>query len=231
MLLHLRDVREHPPSLNVSLASEIVDSVNVQSKYNVLNTDAIVNNDHIDWDISVDSSQIDWDIGTVEETEDAGNGLGQYEIVNASEILQSSLPNEAVESDQIPSNKQVDGLLAEISVPDIAWDVSVETPQVDVIDDVSLTNIGYENQTYVLENLTHPTGTKEERSQLLETEYRNKILDDLYEVHVYYEVYLFICSLSCPVIIFSFTPGFTFGLHFMLSDQIVFKSAADGVKE
>ncbi|XP_024031180.1 CDK5RAP3-like protein [Morus notabilis] len=182
VLLHLRDIREHPPSLNVSLASEIVDSVNVQSKYNELNTDAIVNEDHIDWDISVDSSQIDWDIGTVEETEDAGNGLGQYEIVNASEILQSSLPNEAVESDQIPSNKEVDGLLAEISVSDIAWDVSVETPQVDVIDDVRLTNIGSENQTYVLENLTQPTGTKEERSQLLETEYRNQILDDLYEI-------------------------------------------------
>lgn len=183
VLPHLGDVRKHPPSLNVSLASEVVDSVNIPSSYSELNTDAGVNVDNIDWDISVDSSQIDWDIGTVEETEDTGNGLGPYEIVNASEILQGSSENEAVESDQIPSNKDVDGSPPEISVSDISWDISVETPQVDVIDDVSLTNVGSENQTFVLENLIQPTGTKEERSQLLETEYRNKILDDLYEVH------------------------------------------------
>lgn len=185
VLPHLGDVRKHPPSLNVSLASEVddsVDSVNVPSSCSELNTDAGVNVDNIDWDISVDSSKIDWDIGTVEETEDTGNGLGPYEIVNASEILQGSSENEAVESDQIPSNKDVDGSPLEISVSDISWDISVETPQVDVIDDVSLTNVGSENQTFVLENLTQPTGTKEERSQLLETEYRNKILDDLYEI-------------------------------------------------
>ena len=180
VLLNLRDIREHPPSLNVSVASEIVDNVNVQSSYDEINRDTGVSVDNIDWDISVDSSQIDWDIGTVEETDDTGNGLGPYEIVNASEVLQSSLPNEATESDQIPLNKDVNPL-PEITVSDMSWDVSVETPQVDVIDDVSYPNVSLESQTY--ENLTQTTGTKEDRSQLLETEYRNKILDDLYEVH------------------------------------------------
>lgn len=84
---------------------------------------------------------------------------------------------------QTPSNEDKDSQLHEISVSDISWDISVETPQVDVIDDVSLPTIGSENQTHVLEDLPLTARIKEERSQLLETEYRNKILDDLYEVH------------------------------------------------
>lgn len=185
VLPNLRDLREHPPSLNVSVGSDIVDHVNVQSSYNESDNarDMDISADNIDWDISVESSQIDWDIGTVEETDDAGNGLGPYEIVNASEILQSSSPNEVVESDQFPSNKGVADPPPEISVSEISWDISVETPQVDVIDDVNWPNVGSDNKTYVLDHFTQTAKTKEGRSQLLETEYRNKILDDLYEVN------------------------------------------------
>uniref|UniRef100_A0A803QP55 CDK5RAP3-like protein n=1 Tax=Cannabis sativa TaxID=3483 RepID=A0A803QP55_CANSA len=179
VLLNLKDVREHPPSLNVSVASEIADSMNILSSCDELNRDTGVNVDNIDWDISVDSSQIDWDIGIVEETDDTGNGLGPYEMVNASDIPQVSLPNEAMESIQVPLDEDVNPA-PEITVSDISWDISVETPQVDVIDDVSLPNVGSESHTY--ENLNQATETKEERSQLLETEYRNKILDDLNEV-------------------------------------------------
>ncbi|KAF3442622.1 hypothetical protein FNV43_RR16538 [Rhamnella rubrinervis] len=184
VLLNLRNIREHPPLLNVSVGSEFVDPVNVQSSYIESNNarDMDINADNIDWDISVESSQIDWDIGTAEETEDTSNGLGPYEIVNASDILQSSSPNEVVESDLFPSNKGVDDLHPDVSVSDISWDISVETPQVDVIDDVNLPNAGFNNQTYVPDHLSQTTETKEERSQLLETEYRNKILDDLYEL-------------------------------------------------
>lgn len=184
VLLNLRNTREHPPSLNVSVGFEFVDPVNVQSSYIESNNarDMDINADNIDWDISVESSHIDWDIGAVEETEDTGNGLGPYEIVNASDILQSSSPNEVVESDPFPSNKGVDDLCPDVSVSEISWDISVETPQVDVIDDVNLPNVDSDNQTYVPDHLSQTTETKEERSQLLETEYRNKILDDLYEV-------------------------------------------------
>ncbi|XP_062112149.1 CDK5RAP3-like protein [Humulus lupulus] len=174
VLLNLKDIREHPPSLNV-----IADSANIQSSYDELNRDTGVNVDNIDWDISVDSSQIDWDIGIVEETDDTGNGLGPYEMVNASEILQGSLPNEAMKSSHVPLDKVVNPP-PEITMSDISWDISVETPQVDVIDDFSLPIVGSESHTY--ENLIQTTETKEERSQLLETEYRNKILDDLNEV-------------------------------------------------
>ncbi|XP_034223637.1 CDK5RAP3-like protein isoform X2 [Prunus dulcis] len=177
VLTNLKDLREHPPSLNVPIGSEVVDSGNVQSsndETNNVKVDVDINADSIDWDFSVDSSQIDWDIGTLEETEDTGNGLGPYEMVNASEILQSA-PNEAVKSDQIP----------EISVSEISWDISVETPQVDVIDDVNFPNVVVDNQTSGLDTSTETTEIKEGRSQLLETEYRNKILDDLNEMKAF----------------------------------------------
>ncbi|KAJ0088704.1 hypothetical protein Patl1_33054 [Pistacia atlantica] len=188
VLLNLKDIRENPPSLNVSAASEILNSADGQSSFNDIKhvrQDMDVAADSIDWDISVETAQIDWDIGTVEETEDTGNGLGPYEIVNASDFTQSSSTNEAVETDRTQSKKQEDTLLPEVSASEICWDVSVETPQVDVIDEVNLPNVGMESQTYVPDTLTQSPGIKEDRSQLLETEYRNKILDDLNEIKAF----------------------------------------------
>ncbi|XP_068341980.1 CDK5RAP3 protein homolog [Pyrus communis] len=179
VLTNLKNLREHPPSLNVPVGSEVVDSGNVQSSNNDINNAAVdveINEDNIDWDFSVESSQIDWDIGTVdtvEETDDTGNGLGPYEMVNASEVQSSS--NEAVKSDLIP----------EASVSEISWDISVETPQVNVIDGLNLSNVIVDNQTSALDTSTQTTEIHEGRSQLLETEYRNKILDDLNEVKAF----------------------------------------------
>lgn len=181
VLPNLKNIRENPPSLNISVVSDVIDSANGQSTCNEINH-LDVNVDNVDWDISVESAQIDWDIGTVEETEDSTNGLGPYEMVNASDFLQNS---EAVESEQNPSNKVEDAPVPDISVSDISWDISVETPQVDVIDDVSLPNIPSENQTYYPETVSQNQGIKEERSQLLDTEYRNKILDDLNELKAF----------------------------------------------
>lgn len=188
VLPNLRDIREHPPSLHVSVGSEIDNSVNTQSSYNepdLLRADVDVAADNIDWDISVDSSQIDWDIGTVEETDDNGNGLGPYEIINASEVLQDPSPTEVVRSDRTSLDKVELGLHPEISVSEISWDVSVDTPQVDVIDDISLSNIGLDKQTFVPDTSSQMPEMNEERSKLLETEYRNKILDDLHEVKAF----------------------------------------------
>ncbi|XP_075638770.1 CDK5RAP3 protein homolog isoform X1 [Castanea sativa] len=188
VLPNLRDIREHPPSLHVYVGSEIDNSVNTQSSYNepdLLRADVDVAANNIDWDISVDSSQIDWDIGTVEETDDNGNGLGPYEIINASEVLQDPSPNEVVESDRTSLDKVELGLHPEISVSEISWDVSVDTPQVDVIDDVSLSNVGLDKQTFVPDTSSQMPEINEERSKLLETEYRNKIVDDLHEVKAF----------------------------------------------
>ncbi|MBA0800580.1 hypothetical protein Gohar_011006, partial [Gossypium harknessii] len=183
VLLSLKDICENPPSLSVSAASETLDLENTHNDINLGRGDIDVSADAIDWDISVDNAQIDWDIGTLEETDDGGGGLGPYEIVNASDILQNSSPNEVAESDKTPLDKTENP--PEISVSDISWDISVETPQVDVIDEVSLPNIQLENQTYASDSLPLTRGTREERSQLLETEYRNKILDDLYEMKAF----------------------------------------------
>ncbi|KAB2066084.1 hypothetical protein ES319_A09G134900v1 [Gossypium barbadense] len=183
VLLSLKDIRENPPSLSVSAASETLDLENTHNDINLGRGDIDVNADAIDWDISVDNAQIDWDIGTLEETDDGGGGLGPYEIVNASDILQNSSPNEVAESDKTPLDKTESP--PEISVSDISWDISAETPQIYVIDEVSLPNIQLENQTYAPDSLPLTRGTREERSQLLETEYRNKILDDLYEMKAF----------------------------------------------
>lgn len=177
VLPNLRHIHEHPPSLHVSVGFENVDSVNVQSSY--IEPDAIgqtgIAADNIDWDISMENDQIDWDIGALEETEDTGNGLGPYEIVHASE---------AVESYPMESNKEGCTTLPEATVSEISWDVSVETPQVDIIDDVTLPDIVVDHNTFIPS--TQSGEITEVRSQLLETEYRNKILDDLYEVYHYF---------------------------------------------
>ncbi|GAV63934.1 DUF773 domain-containing protein [Cephalotus follicularis] len=188
VLLNLKDIREKPPSLNVSTGSEILDSSNVKSNFGETDHpggDLDVAADNIDWDISVDSAQIDWDIGTVEETNDNGNGLGPYEMVNASDIIHYSSTNEAADSEQTPLDKQEEIPLPEISMSEISWDVSVETPQVDVIDDVSMANVSVYDPIYVSDTLTQPPEIKTDRSQLLDAEYRNKILDDLYEIKAF----------------------------------------------
>ncbi|XP_023545085.1 CDK5RAP3-like protein isoform X1 [Cucurbita pepo subsp. pepo] len=177
VLPNLGHIREHPPSLHVSVGFEMVDSVNVQSSY--IEPDAIgqtgIAADNIDWDISLENTQIDWDIGALEETEDTGNGLGPYEIVHASEALESSY--------QMEPSKEGSTTLPEATVSEISWDVSVETPQVDIIDDVTLPDIEVNNKTFIPS--THSAEITEVRSQLLETEYRNKILDDLYEIKAF----------------------------------------------
>lgn len=163
----MKDIRENPPSLSVLVASEALDADNIQSSENANGTDAAT--DSIDWDITLDTAEIDWDVSMVEEV-DSGNDLGSYEIVNASDIPENS-PFKVEESQG-----------HEVAVSEISWDVSVETPQVEEIADSGLLDSGLENQTQLTDSTTQVLGSGGEGSQLLETEYRNKILDDLYEV-------------------------------------------------
>lgn len=178
VLPNLRSVCESPPSTDVSISSEVLEVMKAQGGYNGLGQMTVETDiaaDGIDWDITLDSSQIDWDIGTVEETEENGNGLGPYEIVNASDILPSPR-NDSVESHQTANEE---GFSApEVSASEISWDISVDNPLVVVIEEDSSQNNAAELRS-LQNNLTA------ERSPLLETEYRNKILDDLFEVKAF----------------------------------------------
>lgn len=194
VLPNLRDIIENPPSLNVSVGSEVLDTVNVEARLdesNYVTGEMGVVADIIDWDITVDNSQIDWDIGTVEETEDTGNGLGPYEIVNANEFLQNSpLNDDGVEPDETLLNKKEDVVVPVVSVSEISWDISVENPQVHVIEDTGLSNAVLESHTSIPNIVTETQEIAQQRSQLLETEYRNKILDDLFEIKAFLNQWL-----------------------------------------
>ncbi|KAL7194273.1 hypothetical protein ACSBR1_034648 [Camellia fascicularis] len=194
VLPNLRDIIENPPSLNVSVGSEVLDTVNVEARLdesNYVTGEMGVVADIIDWDITVDNSQIDWDIGTVEETEDTGNGLGPYEIVNANEFLQNSpLNDDGVEPDETLLNKKEDVVVPEVSVSEISWDISVENPQVHVIEDTGLSSAVLESHTSIPNIVTETQEIAQQRSQLLETEYRNKILDDLFEIKAFLNQWL-----------------------------------------
>ncbi|KAL9278674.1 CDK5RAP3-like protein [Arabidopsis thaliana] len=167
VLQNLKYIRENPPSLSVLGDSEGLDADNIQSSENANGTDAAA--DSIDWEITLETPEIDWDVSMVEEV-DSGNDLGSYEIVNASDIPENS-PFKVEESQGL-----------EVDVSEISWDVSVETPQVEEIGDSALLE---SNQTQLTDSTTQVLGSGGERSQLLETEYRNKILDDLYEVKAF----------------------------------------------
>lgn len=179
MLSNLREVREKPPPLNVFLNPEGLDPST--NDPNQMEGEADMAADSIDWDITLDSSQIDWDIGAVEETEENGHGLGPYEMVNASD-LPNPLPDEDVKSDQ-PSIPKEESVVPGVSEPGISWDISVENPEVNIIGESGFHCATMDPQL-VSPNTCSGAPHLTERSPLLETEYRNKILDDLFEVNV-----------------------------------------------
>lgn len=161
------------------MSPEVIDDVSAQVSYDesaaMVGAEDIVA-DNIDWDITLETPEIDWDIGTT-EMEDNGNGLGPYEIVNASDILPNS-PHK----DSAP----------DVSVSDISWDISVENPQLGGAEDAGMLSAPAESGPTYLYSKTEATGSKQDKSPLLETEYRNKILDDLFEVYIE----LVLCSIK-----------------------------------
>ncbi|XP_077210517.1 CDK5RAP3 protein homolog [Tasmannia lanceolata] len=186
VLPNLKDLYDNPPSLNVTVDLEVVDYLKDPLKLNSSSSLAVkqlpdvdITTDNIDWGISVDNSHIDWDIGTVEQMDELGDGLGPYEIVNPHEDLQTS------PTDPNLSNKLEDGSLLEISNSEICWDISIENPPVEMLEDAVLPDAEMETHSSSPKLSAKNENIAEKRSQLLETEYRNKILDDLFEVKAF----------------------------------------------
>ncbi|XP_073276366.1 CDK5RAP3 protein homolog isoform X1 [Primulina huaijiensis] len=178
VLTNLQYVRQNPPSLHVSASPEVIASLYARAFHPepaVIAGSADILSDSIDWDITLESSQIDWDIGTVEEIEDNGNGLGPYEIVNASDISPNSPHEYGVRYPQVSPN-------ADVSVEEMSWDVSVENAQ---LGGATEPNVSMESGTRHHHNKTEEPGNNHDRSPLMETEYRNKILDDLFEAKAF----------------------------------------------
>ncbi|CAM8926901.1 unnamed protein product [Rhodiola kirilowii] len=176
VLHNLKDIRENPPSLNVYPSSDIVESIDLlQSTENLkVGDEGAISSLDIDWDISVDTP-IDWDIGTVED--DNGNGLGSYEMVSASDPA-------VFESYQSPLNTEMDSA-PEVPVTELSWGISMEDSQIDDTESTRILDAGAEPHQSVPDAALFNPETKENRSQLLETEYRNKILDDLFEIKAF----------------------------------------------
>lgn len=142
----------------------------------------------IDWDISIDNS-IDWDIGNVGCSGEADNG---FQIVNADEYLVNlmaqnvgdSVPNLADNAECRSNSRNYKS--------EICWDISVEDIEKATLGDVVLLDAEAQTGLSSVEVLAQSQGVHEQRSQLLETEYRNKILDDLFEVF-----FLIFCYCAC----------------------------------
>ncbi|XP_044429800.1 CDK5RAP3-like protein isoform X2 [Triticum aestivum] len=165
---NLKQLQANPPSLHVSVCKEVQNSLGTAMDGGEP-IDSNVPADDIDWDISVDNNGIDWDIGAVEQpVEESGNGFGSYEIIDANIELAGS-ENYGVGASAYPSADK-EGLTCDTSENQICWDISTDNPE----ESATVENAPTESGQY--ECLT------EERSQLLEKEYRNNILDDLLEV-------------------------------------------------
>uniref|UniRef100_A0A1D1XL83 CDK5RAP3-like protein n=1 Tax=Anthurium amnicola TaxID=1678845 RepID=A0A1D1XL83_9ARAE len=187
VLLNLKHLHEDPPNLHVCVSAEVLNSPRDPSKLDSsLLTEGEtagghVATDGIVWNISVNDAQIDWDIGTVEQTDEQRNDFGSYEMINSNEELQDSERGNTLASDYTSLNK-AEGLVTETSESEICWDISIENPQIDVIEDAVPSDLGLQDHSSSVNASEQPQNVEEESSQLLDTEYRNKILDDLFEL-------------------------------------------------
>lgn len=200
VLQNLRYLHENPPSVHVSMSAEVQNSLSDMSRTDAGHfqtgepMDADLSMGGIDWNISVDDAQIDWDIGTVEQVEESDNGFGSYELVDYSADYQESENGKAmlVDEESLKTAEDEAAVLAD-SGSGICWDAGLKKSQFATLEDSVVTDAGVESQQIAIEK-SQPSRLDEERSPFLETEYRNKILDDLFEV--FYLIYYNSCLLS-----------------------------------
>ncbi|MQM12516.1 hypothetical protein Taro_045434 [Colocasia esculenta] len=188
VLRNLKHLHENPPNLNICVSAEVLNSLKDPSQLDSsllgegVPVSELVAADGIDWNISVDDSQIDWDVGTVEQTDEQGNGFGSYEMINSNDELQDSERGNGAASDHTSFDKAEEDLVTGTSESEICWDISIENAQIDVVETADLTDLGLHDFSYSIHASEQPANAEVESSQLLDTEYRNRIFDDLFEL-------------------------------------------------
>ncbi|KAI7981607.1 CDK5RAP3-like protein [Camellia lanceoleosa] len=86
-------------------------------------------------------------------------------------------------------NKKEDVVVLEVSVSEISWDISVENPQVHVIEDTACQmRLGV---SYIYSKYCNETQEiAQQRSHFWRREYWNKVLDDLFEIKAFLNQWL-----------------------------------------
>jgi hypothetical protein len=171
VLHNLKRLQANPPSLHVSVCTEVESSLKQTSKSHDPAVSAAGQDDSttpafdIDWGISVDANEIDWDIGAVEQpAEETGDGFGSYEIIDTNVELAGSENYDVSVSDNPSANKE----------SEICWDITADSVDGNLHESANIGNSPTESEQSQM--------LAEDRSRLLEKEYRNDILDDLLEV-------------------------------------------------
>lgn len=182
VLSNLRNLQMNPPSLNISVDPEIVESeVQVDRSYSL---QIMEKQEHdvadIDWNITLDSTGIDWEIGLVHQAVDSEAPFGSNETVNSEENFHKLLSNGDIKTLHSSPIELVRGIGGQCPAQEAQWDINIENTPVEMLDGIP--NADQKHKISDLSACTINMTQEEPRSKLLETEYRNRLLDDLFEV-------------------------------------------------
>ncbi|CAN6440427.1 unnamed protein product [Victoria cruziana] len=182
VLSNLRNLQTNPPSLNISVDPEIVESeVQVDRSYSL---QIMEKQEHdvadIDWNITLDSTGIDWEIGLVHQAVDSEAPFGSNETVNSEENFHKLLSNGDIKTLHSSPIELVRGIGGQCPAQEVQWDINIENTPVEMLDGIP--NADQKHKISDLSACTINMTQEEPRSKLLETEYRNRLLDDLFEI-------------------------------------------------
>lgn len=194
VLPSLKDLRENPPALDVFSSSEVAaTSVLLTNKEQDKTFEVEVSSNDIDWNIDTtadENAEIDWEIGTVEESKTCGNDKVEQTLQPASEKMEFVLQDDTVKGGFQSLGTKDDGIdwnvedtgVSEPIQSEICWDISIEDVS------VAATEEPLEQESSANHLSNFPEATENEKHSLspfLDTEYRNKLLDDLFELKAF----------------------------------------------
>ncbi|KAH9301672.1 hypothetical protein KI387_013255, partial [Taxus chinensis] len=196
VLASLRDIHAGHLILDVFFGHEISTTMVMPSNINstlskkVNITEAEISLNEIEWNVNAaadEMAEIDWEIEPVEQIETSENSMMQEDVQPATENVDFVSAENAL-NDKFQSSDTKDGGVdwnvddtgaSEAVQPVICWDISIEDVSGAVGEMSNEVQLSASHFNGVAENGMHPN------SPLLETEYRNKLLDDLFELKAF----------------------------------------------